>query len=69
MTNCSFCGKEIPKGTGTMFIKKDAKVFWFCSNKCEKNMLKLNRKPRNKAWTAEAKSVKESAKESKGGKK
>lgn len=45
-----------------MYVKKDAKVFWFCSNKCEKNMLKLKRKPRNKPWTGEAQSVKEAVK-------
>ncbi|MEM5782605.1 MAG: 50S ribosomal protein L24e, partial [Candidatus Aenigmatarchaeota archaeon] len=36
---CSFCGNEIEKGTGTMFVKNDGKIFFFCSSKCEKNML------------------------------
>lgn len=61
MAQCSFCGKSIPSGTGEMYVRKDAKVLWFCSNKCEKNMLLLKRKPRNKAWTAEARAVKQAA--------
>lgn len=51
MVECSFCGKAIPAGTGKMFVKTDGKVFYFCSMKCEKNMLKLGRKPRNVRWT------------------
>lgn len=51
MVSCSFCGKVIPKGTGKMFVKKDGKILYFDSLKCEKNLLKLNRKPRNTKWT------------------
>lgn len=62
MAVCSFCGREIPHGTGTMLIRNDAKILWFCSSKCEKNMTKLNRKPRNQPWTKEAASAKHAAK-------
>lgn len=55
---CSFCSFEIPSGTGKMFVKKDGKIFYFCSTKCEKNMLKLGRKPRNVRWTGEARANK-----------
>lgn len=48
---CSFCGKEIPKGTGKMYIKTDGTVLYFCSMKCEKNKIKLNRDPRKMKWT------------------
>lgn len=48
---CTFCGKEIPPGTGKMYIKKDAKIFYFCSKKCEKNLLKLKRKPNVTKWS------------------
>lgn len=48
--NCSFCGKRIERGTGHVFVKKDGKKLSFCSSKCDKNMLKLNREPRNVAW-------------------
>ena len=50
---CSFCGKEIPKGKGIMYVKNDGKVLYFCSRKCEKNMLALGRKARNVTWTEE----------------
>jgi len=49
--NCSFCGKNIKDGTGKIFVSVTGKIFPFCSNKCEKNLLKLKRKPRNFKWT------------------
>ncbi|MDO8624969.1 MAG: 50S ribosomal protein L24e [Candidatus Diapherotrites archaeon] len=52
MVKCSFCGALIPKGTGKMFVKKDGVVFFFCSNKCEENMLQLGRTPQKTKWTA-----------------
>ena len=55
---CTFCSSEIIPGTGKMFVKKDGKVFYFCSMKCEKNMLKLGRKPRNVRWTGAARASK-----------
>lgn len=51
MVKCSFCGRKILTGTEKMFVKKDGKVLHFCSKKCEKNMLKLKRKPRKLKWT------------------
>ncbi len=51
MVICNFCGKEIPKGTGKMFVRDNGSVLYFCSSKCEKNMLKLGRDPRNFKWT------------------
>ncbi len=59
---CSFCGNEIEKGTGKMFVKNDGKLFYFCSSKCEKNLFKLNRTPRNMKWTEEAAKIKKGAK-------
>ena len=50
MANCNFCNKELKPGTGKLYVKKDSKMFYFCSNKCEKNMLKLKRKPRKFKW-------------------
>ncbi|MBS3159782.1 50S ribosomal protein L24e [Candidatus Woesearchaeota archaeon] len=50
---CGFCGKEIEKGTGLLFVYKIGKTINFCSKKCEKNTLKLKRKPRNHKWTEE----------------
>lgn len=52
---CSFCQQEIEKGTGKMFIKTDAKIFYFCSKRCEKNMLKLGRNPARVKWVSKKK--------------
>lgn len=51
MVNCSFCGAEIKKGTGKMFVKDNGTVLYFCKSKCEKNMLKLGRDARKFKWT------------------
>ncbi|EMR74364.1 LSU ribosomal protein L24E [Thermoplasmatales archaeon SCGC AB-539-N05] len=49
--SCSFCGKEIEPGTGKLFVRKDGTVYYFCSSKCQKNMLKLKRVPRRVKWS------------------
>ena len=51
MVKCSFCENAMPPGTGKILIKKDAKIIYFCSRKCEKNMLVLKRNPRKLKWT------------------
>jgi len=48
---CAFCGREIEPGTGKMYVMSDGTVYYFCSSKCQKNMLKLNRIPRKVRWT------------------
>lgn len=48
---CSFCDRSVAKGSGTMFVKNDGSVLWFCSAKCKKNMLELKRDPRKLKWT------------------
>ncbi len=58
MENCTFCGNQIPVGTGKMYVKKDARILWFCSRRCEKNTLKLERNPRTTLYTAEARKAK-----------
>lgn len=55
MTKCSFCSQNIEKGTGIMFVKKDGKILNFDKRKCEKNMLKLNRKPSKFKWASKEK--------------
>jgi len=59
---CTFCGKEIPQGTGKIFVFKTGKRYNFCSMKCEKNMLKLKRKPVKVKWTIAHKTEKERGK-------
>ncbi len=51
MSTCIFCGKKIEPGTGFIFIKNDGKSLDFCSKKCEKNLLKLKRKPIHTKWS------------------
>ena len=63
MHTSNICGESITEGTGKMFVKKDGKVFWFCSNKCEKNMLVLKRKPRKIKWTKEFHDIKKGVKQ------
>ncbi|RLG58337.1 MAG: 50S ribosomal protein L24e [Candidatus Hydrothermarchaeota archaeon] len=48
---CSFCGRKIEPGTGKMYVEVDGTIYYFCSSKCEKNMLKLKRQPRKLKWT------------------
>jgi len=48
---CTFCGSEIEPGTGRMYVKRDGVVYYFCSSKCKKNMVKLKRVPRRTRWT------------------
>jgi large subunit ribosomal protein L24e len=51
MPKCTFCGNQIKKGTGKIFVYTSGKIANFCSLKCEKNLLKLKRKPLNVRWT------------------
>lgn len=49
---CSFCGQGIERGTESIFVTKKGKALYFCSSKCEKNLLKLKRRPRRVGWTS-----------------
>ena len=62
MVDCDFCGKEIPAGTGKMYVKKDGAVFRFCSSKCEKTLNDRKFKARVTPWTKEFKRIKEARK-------
>lgn len=59
MPKCSFSGKDIPPGTGKMYVRKDGKVLYFDSSKSMKNYIKLGRKPRDVKWTQEGRKAKE----------
>lgn len=41
---CTYCKNEFEKGTGKMFVKKDGKIFYYCTSKCEKNSKMRNAK-------------------------
>ncbi len=60
---CSFCKIRIEPGTGKMFVKRDGSVFYFCSSKCENNMLKLGRTARKLKWTRLVKAKKTAGEE------
>ncbi len=51
---CSFCDLPIEPGRGKMYVKRDGTVFYFCSSKCERNMIKLGRIRRKVKWAAKA---------------
>jgi len=51
MPSCSFCGNVIPRGIGTIYVQKSGRILYFDKSKCEKNLLKLQRKARNLKWT------------------
>ena len=41
---CSYCSKEIEKGTGFAYVKKNGAIKYYCTNKCMKFNLVYNRK-------------------------
>lgn len=59
MVKCSFCGDNLPIGGGKLYAKKDGTSFYFCSTKCEKNLVKLGRKPTKTKWTEAHKKMKD----------
>ncbi len=46
------------RGTGKMSVKNDGRIYYFCSSKCEKNLMKLSRTARRTRWTEEARAYK-----------
>ncbi len=48
---CTFCGNDIEPGTGKMFIRREGTIHFFCSSKCQKNLLNLGRIGRRVRWT------------------
>ena len=58
MAKCSFCGTNIERGTGKIYVKKDGKIFNFCSGTCEKHMVKYKRINRKVRWTEAARKEK-----------
>jgi len=60
--DCYFCGKEIAKGRGVMYVKADGTTFYFCSDKCKKNSLKLKREGRRVKWTEKFRTFREEGK-------
>ncbi len=61
MPACYFCGSELKRGSGVLYIKKDGTFLYFCSSKCRKNSLKLGREGRRIKWTKSARAFKAKA--------
>ncbi len=51
MPKCTFCGDQVEKGRGKMYVYISGKIDYYCSRKCQKNSLKLKRKPLQVRWT------------------
>ncbi|MDE1822755.1 MAG: 50S ribosomal protein L24e [Candidatus Micrarchaeota archaeon] len=45
---CSYCNSEIEKGTGMMFVRKNGAVRYYCSQRCYKFNIVMDRKPNRK---------------------
>jgi len=58
---CSFCGTDIEKGTGVVFVKRDGSLLYFCSNKCQKYMA-MGKKSEKLKWTKKEIKVKKTEK-------
>ncbi|MDH5362435.1 MAG: 50S ribosomal protein L24e [Aigarchaeota archaeon] len=48
---CSFCGRNFTHGQGTMFVRRDGTILWFCSRKCRIYATKHRKDPRKYKWT------------------
>ncbi|MBI2547452.1 MAG: 50S ribosomal protein L24e [Candidatus Aenigmarchaeota archaeon] len=46
---CSFCGSNITRGTGKMFVRNTGEIFYWCSSKCEKNF-RMGRERKKLRW-------------------
>ncbi len=63
MTRCSFCEETINPGTGLIYVKNEGKVLYFCSRKCEKNLITLGRRAVALKWTRASRKKRKTAKE------
>ncbi len=55
---CTFCKENIKPGTGLIYVKKEGAVFYFCSKKCERNLLNLRRNPAKLKWIKKEEKIK-----------
>jgi ribosomal protein L24E len=49
---CTYCTREIPKGTGTMYVFKSGVINYFCSKRCYSNAILMHRKMNKKELEA-----------------
>jgi len=48
---CSFCGHDIIRGTGMIYVKTDGSILRFCNRKCRVSLVRMKRNPRKLKWT------------------
>ncbi len=60
---CTNCAKDIPRGTGTMFIYKNGDISYYCSSKCYNNHYIMGRKINRKLVVQPTKVAKAAPKE------
>lgn len=61
----SFSGKNIPPGTGLIYVKKDGTIHYFAGTKTKRNFLKLKRNPNETRWTEGYRKIKATRMQSK----
>ena len=59
---CAFCQKEIAKGAGYLYSKKDGTTYLFCSSKCRNNQVGLKRVGKKSPWVKRKKAPSETNK-------
>lgn len=52
---CSYCSKEIPKGTGTMYVTRAGAIKYYCSSRCFKSNTKIHKKINKKEVASHSK--------------
>jgi len=48
MPKCSYCLKEIEKGTGMMYVRRNGSIKYYCSTRCYKLDVIYGKKPNKK---------------------
>jgi large subunit ribosomal protein L24e len=41
---CTYCSREISKGTGMMYVYRTGAINYFCSRRCFRNSVHMHRK-------------------------
>ncbi|MCX8166455.1 MAG: 50S ribosomal protein L24e [Candidatus Micrarchaeota archaeon] len=59
MVKCSFTGKEIPKGKGIMYVKRNGQVLFFINSKAKKNYF-MGRSNKKLKWITKKEKKKKS---------
>ncbi|MDI6806807.1 MAG: 50S ribosomal protein L24 [Candidatus Aenigmarchaeota archaeon] len=46
---CSFCNRELPKGSGKMFVRSSGEILYFCRARCQSYYF-MKRKVKKLKW-------------------